>query len=127
MESSTKANRPRPRIRKVAGWTNLSACMEKEMEMPSSRVMRLASSFWAVWDRVFSTPHSRIRLPNMRKPTSATEEGATSPATTDTRMGNRIRIRRDTPSKLPDIRMARSLLVVTSLMAKGWMMGTRAI
>ena len=66
------------------------------MEIPSSRVMRLARSFWAVSERVFSTPHSRIRLPNIKKPTSATDEGATSPATADTRMGKRMRVRRDT-------------------------------
>ena len=65
--------------------------------MPSSRVIRLASSFWAVWEREVSTPHSRIRLPNMRKPTSATEEGATRPAMTETTMGKRMRRRLDTP------------------------------
>ena len=96
-ESSTKATRPRPIIMKVSGRTNWSAFMEKEMVMPSSRVMRLARSFWAVLDRVDSTPHSRIRLPNMRKPTSATEAGATSPAITVTTMGKKIRIRRVTP------------------------------
>ncbi len=67
------------------------------MVMPSSRVIRLARSFWAVLDRVSSTPHSRIRLPNIRKPTRATEEGATRPAMTETMMGNMMRIRRVTP------------------------------
>ena len=65
--------------------------------MPSSRVIRLASSFCAVWDRLESTPHSRIRLPNIRKPTRATEEGATRPAMTETTMGNMMRRRLDTP------------------------------
>ena len=38
-------------------------------------------------------PHSRSRLPNMRKPTRATLAGATSPAMTVTRMGNRILVK----------------------------------
>ena len=43
--SSTKATRPRHRIISVSTRTNWSARMEKEMVTPSSRVMRLASSF----------------------------------------------------------------------------------
>ena len=46
--------------------------------------------FCAVSLRVFSTPHSRSRLPNIRKPTSATLAGATSPAMMVTTMGNKI-------------------------------------
>ena len=70
----------------------LSAFMLAEMVMPSSRVIRLASSFCAVWDRFSSTPHSRIRLPNMRKPTRLTEAGATRPATNVTPMGKSSRV-----------------------------------
>ena len=36
----------------VAGFTNCSAFMLKEMVMPRSRVIRLASSFCAVWLRL---------------------------------------------------------------------------
>ena len=54
-------------------------------------VMRFASTFWAVSLSAFSTPHSRSRLPNIKKPTSATLAGATSPAMTVTTMGNRMR------------------------------------
>ena len=96
-ESSTKATSPRHIMTNVSHLINCSAFMEKEMVRPNSRVIRLARSFWAVLHRVGSTPHSRIRLPNIRKPTSATDAGATSPAITVTRMGNRIRIRRVTP------------------------------
>ena len=35
--------------------------------------MCIRDRFWAVSDRVPRTPHSRIRLPNMRNPTSATD------------------------------------------------------
>ena len=60
--------------------------------MPSTRVIRLASSFWALAERLPNTPHSRIRLPNMRKPISSALLGAMVPATTVTKMGNKIRV-----------------------------------
>ena len=71
--------------------------MEKEMVSPRSSVTRLASSLWAVLVRAGSTPLSRIRLPNIRNPTSATDAGATSPAAAVTRMGKQMRVRRETP------------------------------
>ena len=80
----------------VCGVTKASACIEKEIVSPSSSVMMLANSFCAVWERELSTPHSRSRLPNIRKPTSATDIGATSPAMTVTRIGKRMRVLRVT-------------------------------
>ena len=50
------------------------------MVIPRKRVTRFARTFCAVSERELSTPHSRIRLPNIRKPISATESGATRPA-----------------------------------------------
>ena len=73
---------PRARINKVSGRTNCSAVIWLATVRPSTMVMRLVSVLWAVSDRAFSTPHSRSRLPNMRKPTRATLAGATSPAMT---------------------------------------------
>ena len=73
MVSMTKAKSPITRISKVSFVTNCSARMLKEMVIPRSRVIRFARIFWAVSDRVPRTPHSRIRLPNMRNPTSATD------------------------------------------------------
>ena len=90
--SKMKATRPSPRIIRVWGARNLSACIWLAMVMPKKMVMRLASTFWAVSEREFSTPHSRSRLPNIRKPTSATLRGATSPARTVTTMGKRMRV-----------------------------------
>ena len=58
--------------------------------------MRLENSSCAVRDSVFSTPHSRTRLPNIKKPTSATDAGAMSPTMNVTKMGNRMRVRRVT-------------------------------
>ena len=45
MESRIKATRPRPMIIRVSHRTNWSAFMEAAMVMPSSRVIRFASSF----------------------------------------------------------------------------------
>ena len=90
--SKMNATRPRPRISRVSGRRNCSACIWQAMVMPSRMVIRLASTCWAVSDRESSTPHSRMRLPNIRKPTSATDAGATSPATTVIRMGKRMRV-----------------------------------
>ena len=75
---------------RVSGRTNLSAVICPATVRPSTMVMRFASTFWAVSLSTFSTPHSRSRLPNIKKPTSATLAGATMPAMIVTTMGNRI-------------------------------------
>ena len=49
------------------------------------------------------------------------------PATMVTIIGNKIRVVRETLFGLYSISMALSFLVVTILMAKGWIMGTKAI
>ena len=74
----------------MSGCTNLSAVICPATVRPSTMVIRLASTFCAVSDRAFRTPHSRSRLPNIKKPTSATLAGATSPASTVTTIGNKI-------------------------------------
>ena len=89
------------------------------MEMPSRMVIRLARTFWAVSDRESRTPHSRIRLPNIRKPISATASGATRPTMTVTTMGNRILVVLETGLPLYCILMRRSALVVQALMTGG--------
>ena len=89
--SNTKANRPSARISSVSTRRNLSATIVPPMVMPSRIVTRLASSFWAVLLRRSSTPHSRMRLPNMRLPTSGALIGTMMPATAVTMMGKRIR------------------------------------
>ena len=74
----------------MSGRTNLSAVICPATVRPSTTVIRFASTFWAVSLSAFSTPHSRSRLPNIKKPTSATLAGATMPAMIVTTMGNRI-------------------------------------
>ena len=93
--------------------------MLKEIVSPRSSVIRFASTFWAVSDRVPSTPHSRIRLPNIRNPTRATDWGAASPTRKVVSMGNAIRIPLDTVPGVYSIRMQRSFFVVTKRIAKG--------
>jgi len=95
--SKIKAIRPRHMMSSVAPLTKRWACILVEMVMPSSRVTRLARAFWAVSLRLLRTPHSRTRLPNMRKPMSSALLGARAPATTVARMGKRMRVVLDTP------------------------------
>ena len=66
------------------------------MVMPRKMVIRFARGPWAVRDRFSSRPHSRIRLPNIKKPTRAMESGAISPAIRVTIMGNKIFVVLDT-------------------------------
>ena len=70
--------------------------MRTAMVRPRKSVIRLASTFCAVSDREFSTPHSRIRLPNIKKPISEAALGAISAAMTVMMMGKRMRVRRET-------------------------------
>ena len=127
MVSNTKATRPSPMIMRVAGLTNCSALILKEMVIPSIRVMILASSFWAARLKLLSTPHSLKRFPNMRKPTNATDCGEIKPTIMLTAMGKAMRSALLTLFGLYSMWMHRSLWVVTSRMAKGWMIGTRAM
>ena len=80
--------------------TNASALILKEMVIPKSSVIKLASSFCAVLDRLFNTPHSLTRLPNIRKPTSATDDGEMKPTMMVTMMGNAIFVPLDTETGL---------------------------
>ena len=94
--SKINAIRPIPIIRSVSTRTNASARILNEIVMPSSRVIRFASSFCAVWESAGSTPHSRIRFPNIRNPTSATDAGEISPTMIVTTIGNAILVVLDT-------------------------------
>ena len=127
MVSNTKATSPSARIIRVCRFKKYSACILDATVSPSSRVMRFASTFCAVSDRLSSTPHSRMRLPNIKKPTSATLRGTNSPATMVIMMGNRIFAVLLTCFSAYGMRIRRSFLVVTSRMTGGWMMGTSAM
>ena len=58
--------------------------------MPRSMVMRLASAFCAVSESESSTPHSLMRLPNIKKPTSESDAGAIMPVIKVIAIGNMI-------------------------------------
>ena len=90
--SNTKANKPIVMISRVSTLTKLSACMLKEIVMPRRSVIRLVRETCAVSDRLVRTPHSLIRLPNIKKPTRDTEEGAMNPTMKVTTIGKAIRM-----------------------------------
>ena len=114
-------------IRTVSIRTKASALMLKEIVIPNSSVIRFASSFCAVSDMDCSTPHSRIRFPNIRKPTRATDAGEIRPTIIVTIIGKAIFVVLETAFGLYVIWMRRSFLVVTRRIANGWIIGTRAI
>ena len=68
--------------------------------MPRTSVMRFASMFCADSLRLFSTPHSRMRLPNMRKPMSSADLGAIAPAIIVTIIGKSMRVSFETEAGL---------------------------
>ena len=103
----------------VSRFRNLSACICMATVMPSSSVMRFAMTFCAVSESERSTPHSRMRLPNMRKPTSETDLGATKPAIIVTNTGNMILTIWGTSFCLYSMRILRSFLVVSSRITGG--------
>ena len=105
----------------------MSAVITGATERPSSSEMRLASTFCAVSESESSTRHSRSRLPNIRKPTSATLLGAAMPAMKVTKMGKRMRVVREMLAGLYSIFIRRSFLVVTRRMQGGCTMGTSAM
>ena len=83
--SRTKAMRPMPMMASVPRLTNLSPVIAAEIEKPRSIVTMLAISFCAACERRSVTPLTRSTLPNMTKPSSATEAGAMRPQGLDDR------------------------------------------
>src|SRR5574344_1723525 len=127
IESSMNAASPSAMMSNVSAETNCSACMLNETLMPRSRVIKFVRAVRAVSASESSTPHSRTRLPNMRKPTSDTEAGAMSPVIMVTTTGNAMRTPFDTSLPLYSILIIRSFFVVTILIASGCTTGTSAI
>ena len=89
-ESMMKPMRPRPMMMSVSNCRNSLYSIFTETHRPKRMEMRFTSSFWAEAESELSTPHSRRRLPNMRKPTSGRDTGAMRPATTQMVTGKRI-------------------------------------
>ena len=111
----------------VCKFKNASAFMLAATVMPSRSVMRFASTFCAVSEREFKTPHSRTRLPNISKPIKATERGDTIPAIMVTTMGNIIFVSFDMGTVLYGIRISRSFFVVSKRITGGCTIGTSDI
>ena len=117
--SNTKAKSPSPSIKSVFGSRNFSACIWVAIVIPKKMVIKFASTFCAVSEREFNTPHSRSRFPNIRKPISETDSGATMPATTVITMGKSIFVSFDTFLSWYGILISRSFLVVSSFITGG--------
>ena len=81
----------------------------------------------ALLDRLSKTPHSLIKLPNIKKPTSDTDSGARSPATIVIAIGKIIFVPFETCFGLYSIFISLSRFDVQSLITKGCTKGTRAI
>ena len=89
-------------------------------------VTMFISSFCAVLDKRSVTPQTLSRFPNIRQPISTSASGTIRPTTAVTMSGNRIFSSLET-GRNASMRMARSFLVVSSLMKGGWIMGISAI
>ena len=95
--------------------------------LPRAIIGLIASVVCAVSDIVFNTPHSRIRFPNIKKPIRETERGATIPATTVIRTGNKILVIFETFFCSYGMRIKRSFFVVIRRITAGCTIGTSAI
>ena len=125
MVSRANAKSPRPRMNRVWGWKNVSACIRLPTVRPRKIVDRLASSFDAVLASWATTPDSFSRLPNISVATSGAEDGTRMPMPIVTTMGKAMTAPRETGRGAYSIRMRRSDRVVNRRIRGGWMMGTR--
>ena len=118
-----KAISPRTMILIVPRVRNLSASIVAPTVSDRKIVVVFMIAFWAVSLRRSAQPHSRSRLPNISTPIKGTDMGRIRPVTTVTTMGNKILSSLLTGRSL-SIVMARSALLVHSLMIGGWIRGT---
>ncbi len=84
----------------------------------------LASSFADAWVSRSTTFDSRIRLPSISMPISGVANGTSTPTTTVTMSGNRMRVRWLISREVYGILIARSLRVVSSRITGGMISGT---
>jgi len=80
--SKIKAVSPSRTIISVSHCRNSSARSLEATVIPKRMVIKLVKTFCAVSERESSTPHSRSRFPNIKKPINATLLGANRPAIT---------------------------------------------
>ena len=121
-----KAMTPSTRMPSVRKFRNASAVAVAPTVRPRKITTMFISSFCTVLLRRSTTPHSFIRLPSIRQPTSGIALGSSRAMTTEMMIGKRIRSVFDTGRSVR-IRIARSCLLVSSRMMGGWMTGTSAM
>ena len=113
-----KAITPSTRMPRVEAERNWPADICAPTPKPRKMVTMLRSAFWAVSESRLTTPHSRMRLPNMKKPIKGAADGisrAQSPKTTKGKM-----IFSSLPTcRICSIRMRRSDSVVSARMIGG--------
>ena len=86
----------------------------------------LISAFWVVSDSRFTTPHSRIRLPNASMPISGAADGSNKATSSSSINGKIMRSAFET-SRSCTISILRSASVVRAFMIGGWISGTSAM
>lgn len=91
--SKMNATRPSPIIISVSFVRKYSACIFVAIVMPKNSVIRFARIFCAVSESESKTPHSLIKLPNIKNPISATLRGETIPVIMVITIGKRIFVR----------------------------------
>ena len=121
-----KAITPSTRMNSVRGLRNASAVAVAPTVRPRKMTTMFISSFCTVFDRRSTTPHSFIRLPSMRQPTSGAADGSSSAMITVMISGKRIFSVFDT-GRSWRILILRSFSVVSMRMIGGWITGTRAM
>ena len=94
--SKINANKPSPKISSVPTLQISAAFMVNATVIPRSNVTKFAKIFCAVSDKLSKTPHSLIKLPNIKKPIRAAAPGAIKPVIIVTKMGNKILVSLET-------------------------------
>ncbi len=112
-----------PSVRKLR---KASAVAVAPTVIPRKITTMFISSFCTVLLRRSTTPHSFIRLPSIRQPTSGAALGSSREMMTAIRMGKRIFSVFDTVRSC-DMRIERSFFEVSIRMMGGWITGTRAM
>ena len=113
-----KAMAPRKSMPRVEGMRNFSVLIWAPTPRPRKMVTMLSRAFWAVVDSRSTTPHSRIRLPNMKKPMSGAAEGSRTTHSPRTTSGKTIFSTLPT-WRICSMRMHRSAGVVRARMIGG--------
>ncbi len=78
MVQMIKSKSPNPKISNGFQERKISACMVAPTDRPNKMVIMFIREFWAVSDNRLTTPHSRMKLPNMNIPIKGATAGMSS-------------------------------------------------